>query len=177
LPCCFAIGSRMFIRLLFFLTLIPFLEIYFLIRLSHSIGWGNTLIIIFLTGLIGAALLRKQGHEILMQIQVSAGQNQLPSDALAKGLFTFIGGLLLLTPGIITDFIGLSLIFPLTQALWKKYFMLQWQNGIKAGKVKVYTPFDPSSVYKPQNSRSAFDNEVIDIKASQSQTFDKKYEE
>lgn len=173
----------MFFRLLFLLTFIPFVEIYFLISLSDSIGWSNTLLVIFATGVIGAWLLRKQGHSILMQIQQSTMQNEMPSDAIAKGFFTFIGGLLLLTPGILTDVIGLSLIFPPTQFLWKQYFKGQWQRGMTTGQVQFYSfhrrPRDPDSQNPFERSEpraGRFDTNVIDIRASQSKTIDKKEE-
>jgi len=133
------VGHLMFIRLLFLMTFIPFIEIYFLIRLNRSIGFGNTILVVLVTGVIGAWLLRKQGHSILQEIQKNSQQNQLPSEAISKGFFTFIGGLLLLTPGILTDAIGLSLIFPVTQSLWKKYFMLKWQQGIKKGNIHFHS--------------------------------------
>lgn len=176
----------MFLRLLFLLTFVPFLEIYFLIRLGTSVGWPNTFAIVFITGFLGAWFLKKQGHSILMQVQQSTMQNQLPSDALAKGFFTFVGGLLLLTPGILTDAIGLSLIFPLTQVFWKKYFMNQWKKAMTSGQVQFYSNFPSGSrqntdsdfgqsqnPFRPQQPTSFKDN-VIDIQARKSETQDKK---
>ena len=169
----------MFFRLLFLLTIVPFLEIYFLIRLSGSIGWSNTLLVVFSTGLLGAWLLKKQGHSILSQIQASTGQNQLPSDALSKGFFTFVGGLLLLTPGILTDVFGLSLIFPLTQMFWRKYFVGQWSQAVKAGNIHVHTGFPGATrpgaagPFRPHSGESQrFDATVIDIEAQSSETVD-----
>lgn len=121
-----------------------------------------------------------------MQVQESTHQNQLPSDALAKGFFTFVGGLLLLTPGILTDAIGLSLIFPVTQILWKKYFVGQWARGMASGQVQFYSNFpgqqpgsnqnqnqNPFSEPRSQSPLSR-DSNVIDISAHQSETIDKK---
>lgn len=163
----------MFFRLLFLLTIVPFVELYFLIRLSGAIGFSNTLLLVIVTGVVGAWLLRKQGHSILMEIQQQTRQNKLPSDAIAKGFMTFVGGLLLLTPGVLTDAIGLSLIFPLTQLFWKSYFKKQWKSGIEKGSVKFYTnanfeqnPFHTKRSnydFKEENNRR-MDN-VIDIEA------------
>ena len=168
----------MFLRLLFILTFIPFIEIYFLIRLNDLVGFSNTLLLIVVTGILGAWLLRKQGHSILMEIQKNTQQNQMPSEAISKGFFTFIGGLLLLTPGILTDVIGLSLIFPLTQILWKKFFVGQWQQGIQSGNVQFYSSqnfTEPPPRENPfQSSQQSFGVEVIDIEARDSKTVDKK---
>ncbi len=164
----------MFLRLLFLLTFIPFVEIYFLVKLSGSIGFSNTLLIVIATGVLGAWLLRIQGHSILMEIQKQTQQNRLPSDAIAKGFMTFVGGLLLLTPGVLTDLIGLSLIFPLTQVFWKKYFKAQWTQGIQSGNVTFYSgrnPFQQGPFNQTSNpnedlfrKRPVMDN-VIDIEA------------
>jgi UPF0716 protein FxsA len=177
----------MFGRLLLLLTVIPFVEFYFLIRMSDNIGFGNTVLVVLFTGVLGAWLLRQQGHSILMDLQKQGSQGQLPSDAIAKGFFTFIGGVLLLTPGILTDALGLSLIFPLTQMLWKKFFMGSWERAVKNGHIHVYTtgnfrtpprqnqdPFrqeTPFNLYEQQ--RRQMDPNVIDIKATSSKTVKK----
>lgn len=171
----------MFLRLLFLLTFIPFLELYFLVKLGNSFGWSKTLLLIFTTGVIGAWLLRKQGHSILKQLQENSRQGQVPSDALAKGLFTFIGGLLLLTPGLLTDALGLSLIFPITQIFWKNYFLKQWQSGVSSGRLRFYSshfhqenPFQQEPLQRERSDQQSPNRQnVIDIKATSSTTEDK----
>ncbi len=180
----------MFLRLLFLLTFIPFLELYFLVQLSDNIGFGNTILVVLGTGALGALLLRQQGASILMELQKQGSQGQLPTDAIARGFFTFIGGVLLLTPGILTDALGLSLIFPVTQLLWKKFFMGQWEKGIQSGSIRVFSsqgfrtppqssrdPFreeNPFNIYEEQRRR--MDPTVIDVEARKSTTEKKKDE-
>lgn len=180
----------MFGRLLLLLTVVPFLEFYFLIRLSDNIGFGNTVLVVLITGFLGAFLLRKQGLSIMMELQQQGAQGQLPSDAIAKGFFTFIGGVLLLTPGILTDALGLSLIFPLTQLMWKKFFMGSWERAVKNGNVQFYSagsfktpppssqdPFrqeNPFNIYEQQ--RRQMDPSVIDVEATSSKTVKKEEE-
>ncbi len=178
----------MFGRLLFLLTVVPFLELYFLIQLSDSIGFGNTILIVLVTGVLGAWMLRLQGHSILLEMQKQGAQGQLPSEAIAKGFLTFIGGVLLLTPGILTDALGLSLIFPVTQLLWKKFFMGQWEKGVKSGNIHVFsnqgfqTPRPREDPFGRQQ-RNPFedlqrprqvDSDVIDVEVRSSKTVDKK---
>lgn len=172
----------MFFRLLFLLTFIPFVELYFLIKLSGAIGFGNTLLVVIGTGVLGAWFLRQQGHSILMELQQQSAQGQLPSEAIAKGFFTFVGGLLLLTPGIFTDVLGLSLIFPLTQMAWKKFFMSQWERGVKSGNVQVFTSqgfgvktSENEDPFAGQPSRrSSIDTTIIDVEVQSSETVEKK---
>lgn len=180
----------MFLRLLFLLTFIPFIELYFLIQMSDAIGFNHTVLFVLATGVLGAWLLRKQGHSILRELQQKGSQGELPTDTIAKGLFTFIGGVLLLTPGILTDALGLSLIFPLTQMLWKKFFMSQWERGIQSGQVHVFTsrsrqsPSSDSDPFRQDNpfnlyeqGRRRQDPNVIDIQAHSSKKVDKKQED
>jgi UPF0716 protein FxsA len=167
----------MFLRLFFLLTLIPILEIYFLFRLTELMGWQGTFALVLLTGFVGASLLRRQGHSILMEMQMQTTRGQLPSDSLTRGFFTFVGGLLLLTPGVLTDFLGLSLIFPPTQFLWKKYFAKKWQSGVQSGRVQVFTQTssqwpprpDSQSPYRPTRQNQV-DTEVIDVEVVSSKT-------
>jgi len=167
----------MFLRLLFLLTAVPVAEIYILIHLSDEIGWDGTLLIVIISGILGAQLLRRQGTSILLEIQKSSGQGHLPSEALIKGFFTFIGGLLLLTPGVLTDVLGLSLIFPPTQRLWKTHFSRAWQKGVARGSVQVFTSHRETREHNPwqssNNSRKAsprFDDDVIDVEVVSSKT-------
>lgn len=167
----------MFFRILLVLTFVPFIELYFLIQLSDSIGWSQTIGVIFLTGFLGAWLLRQQGASIFNQLQETTRRNQLPSDALANGFLTFVGGVFLLTPGLLTDVLGLSLILPLTQPLWKSYAFKQWQDGVSTGRVQFYTsvqrpqgatqqnPFQRAPNQSPERGR-----DVIDIEATSSTT-------
>ncbi len=168
----------MFFRLLFLLTFVPLVEIYFLLKISRVIGGMNTLALIFVTGFLGAWLLRRQGHSILLDLQTSHRHQQLPSEAITKGLFIFVGGLLLLTPGVFTDAIGLSLIFPFTQFLWKKFFMGAWQRGLARGRIWVHSSYDNSPGSSPVSSKRdsgrSMDSVVIDVEAQNSQTTDKK---
>ena len=138
----------MFFRLLFLLTFIPILEIFFLIRINKLIGGANTLLLIFITGFIGAWLLRRQGGNILADLQ--RGQRGQTSPV-TQGILIFIGGVLLLTPGVITDALGLSLVFPLTQKLWKKFFVSAWGKGVVYSHFQARSSQTRSSQRRNQN--------------------------
>lgn len=161
------------------LVFIPFIEIYLLLSVKESIGWSNTILLIIFTGLLGATLLKRQGHSILMDLQKNSQQGALPTDAIVKGLFTFVGGLMLLTPGILTDFLGFSLILPGTQALWKRSFLKAFEKGVASGNIHVYSnmgqqrPPGPNPFENPIQRPRKMDPSVIDIEASKSETVHK----
>lgn len=105
----------------FFLALIivPTLELTLLLWASDAMGIFPTLGLIIATGLIGAFLAKKQGLKAFRDIQDSIGRLQPPGEHLINAAFVLVGGVLLLTPGFISDAIGLSLLFKPTQKIYK----------------------------------------------------------
>jgi len=98
----------MFLKLLLLFTLIPIIELYILIEIGGLIGAPNTILIIIMTGIIGAYLARSQGLKIIQKINQSIEQGQTPAKELLEGFFILIGGFALLTPGFMTDIMGLA---------------------------------------------------------------------
>lgn len=94
---------------------VPIIEIYLLLKIGGEIGGANTLSIIILTAMLGAYLLKKEGRTILTKLSLSLAQGKEPSWIILQGLSIFIGGLLLLTPGFLTDLLGFCFVIPLTR--------------------------------------------------------------
>jgi UPF0716 protein FxsA len=113
--------------------LIPAIEITLLIWTGQAIGALNTFIIIILTGILGAALAKKEGAEVLRLTQVQLRNGEIPSQSILDGLCILAGGIVLLTPGFVTDLFGFILLIPYTRAiikLWlKNWFLKHMQNG------------------------------------------------
>ncbi len=104
--------------------LIPVIEIAVFIQLGGQIGLWNTIGLIVLTAFLGTALLRAQGIGALRRAQESMARNVFPTDELFDGICLLIAGVLLLTPGFVTDAIGFSLFIPpfrrfIGAALWR----------------------------------------------------------
>ncbi len=105
----------MFIRLFFLFTTVTFLELALIIKVGTKIGVLDTILLIIFTGIAGAYLARSQGISILSRIQAQLHSGILPTDQMLSGLLVLAGGLLLLTPGFITDLLGLLLIVPVSR--------------------------------------------------------------
>lgn len=120
-----------FFYLILLFTVIPVIEIYFLIQIGSVIGGFNTIAIIFFTGIIGAYFARSQGVMIWGKIQASLGKGELPAENLVHGLLIFAGGLLLITPGFVTDFFGFSLVLPQS-----RYFLFMILKKYLADRIK-----------------------------------------
>jgi UPF0716 protein FxsA len=104
-------------KLLLLFTLVPIIELALLIQVGQWIGMWPTLAIILITALIGAWLARREGTRAWSNVRRALAAGQLPGEALLHGLLVFTGGALLLTPGVLTDVLGLSLLAPPTRTL------------------------------------------------------------
>lgn len=127
----------MFTKLLLVFIAIPFVELIILIKVGEMIGLLPTLAIIISTGLLGAALARSQGFSVLTRIQQSLQQGELPADSLFDGVFVLAGGLLLLTPGFLTDITGFLCLIPATREIFKRWVKAYFKN-----KIRFQNPFD-----------------------------------
>lgn len=130
----------MFFRLFCLFTLVPALEIYILIRVGTLIGALNTILLIALTGIMGAYYARQQGFRILTDIQRRMQGGELPGDELINGALLLVGGALLLTPGFLTDMLGFALIFPITREKIKSVVKSSLKKRIEAGEITIYGP-------------------------------------
>lgn len=102
----------MLLKLCLLFVAVPLLEMALLVAIGNRIGLGPTLGLILLTGLVGAALARRQGAAALRRIRDTLRAGSLPAAALVDGALIVVAGILLLTPGFLTDATGLALLLP-----------------------------------------------------------------
>jgi len=102
----------MFMRLLLIFIIVPLIEIYLLIEIGSRIGASNTILIVIITGVLGAYMMRQEGFYILRNIQNDLSQGVMPTGELISGMLVLIGGIVLLTPGFLTDTIGFIFLIP-----------------------------------------------------------------
>ena len=122
-----------FAKLLILFLIIPVTELYILIEVGKKIGSLTTIGVIILTGIIGAYLVKGQGFMILRKIQNDLNEGIMPGDSLIQGAIILAGGILLLTPGFVTDIVGFIFLIPVSRNIVKKY-LLKWLKGkIKEG--------------------------------------------
>lgn len=97
---------------LFLFIVMPIVEMTVLIKVGGMIGALNTIGLVLLTAVIGAALLRQQGLSTLLRANQRLNSGELPAREVAEGLILAVGGALLLTPGFVTDGIGFLCLMP-----------------------------------------------------------------
>ena len=111
----------MLLKLFLAFTLIPLVEIYLLIKLGQNFGAITSIFLVIFTGILGAYLARMEGLRTLFRIQETMREGRMPGEELLDALLIAIAGLVLITPGFITDVVGFFLLFPFTRMLVKNW--------------------------------------------------------
>lgn len=107
-------------KLFLLFAILPILEITLLIQVGEYIGGWNTVAIVIITAFLGAHLVRQQGLNTLMTAQQKMQSGTLPGQEVAEGLLLVIAGVMLVTPGFITDIFGIILCLPITRPVIAK---------------------------------------------------------
>ncbi|MXY11061.1 MAG: FxsA family protein [Acidimicrobiaceae bacterium] len=104
-------AGAVFVVLLLALLCVPLLELYVIIRVAGGVGTPETIGLLIAVSVVGAWMVRRSGLGVLNQIRVRLNRGELPTGELVDGLLILIAGALMLTPGFITDAVGLLLLF------------------------------------------------------------------
>ncbi len=137
----------MFGKLLLLFTVVPIFELYLLVRIGEKIGTFNTVAIVVFTGVLGASFAKSQGAQIFFKIRSALNQGQMPGRDMVQGVMILIGGILLVTPGIITDLVGFSLLIPFTRKLYADYALYYFKKKFQSGQWQYHStgPSGPGS--------------------------------
>ena len=114
----------MFGRLLLLFILVPLADLMLLLMIAGWTHWTTTVLLVLMSGFAGAWLAKRQSNALGMRIRDQMVQNMVPSNLLTDGAIIIFAAALLITPGLITDLAGLTLLIPFTRELYKKQAML-----------------------------------------------------
>ncbi|HEX9879198.1 MAG TPA: FxsA family protein [Candidatus Binatia bacterium] len=128
----------MIAKLFLLFTLVPLVELYILLRIGSYLGALNTILLIVITGVLGALLARLEGIRTMQQIAQNLSQGLTPAEELIDAVLIFIAGLLLLTPGVLTDVAGLLLLFPPSRTLFKRWLRKKFDRMAASGNFQVH---------------------------------------
>lgn len=112
-------------------------EIAVFITVGKMLGVLTTLSLIILTSVIGVLVAKKQGVESVRNLQTSLAEGNPPGVAIIDTFLIFVGGVLLVTPGFLTDLLGFSLILPFTRKLFKPAIYYWLRNKLKNGQMFI----------------------------------------
>ncbi len=147
------------LRLLLLFTVVPLTELVLLLMLADYAGWRFTVALVLLTGVGGAALARWQGLRCLRRVQRQAGAGQIPADSLMDGVMILVAGVLLVTPGVLTDVVGFALLVPPMRTLLKRGVRRYFEARLQALR---------HSADAPSEFDGAPHDRVIDIRVTDS---------
>ncbi len=119
----------MLLKLFLAFTIIPVIELYLLIKIGSYIGAVYTVILVILSGFTGAYLARVQGARTMYAVRNSFQNGIVPEDELINAFLILVAGIVLLTPGFITDITGIILLIPQTRFAINKFLkrkFVQW---------------------------------------------------
>jgi len=127
--------------LILLFIMIPIMEMALLIKVGQHIGVFNTITIVIGTGIAGALLARREGLKTIYGIQRELEVGILPGDRLIDGFFIFCGGLMLLTPGFVTDLVGFAFLIPYTRNFLKVWLLDRFKTMIDKDKITFFNSF------------------------------------
>ena len=122
---------------------VPFVEIYLLVEIGARIGAPWTILLVVMTAIVGAWLVRVQGLATWRRFQASLARNELPAIALVEGLCLLIAGALLLTPGFFTDTVGFACLIPPLRRTLINHLLRRGMWKAAAGPVRPRDSNDP----------------------------------
>lgn len=149
-------------KLLIFFIVLPLVELCLVLLLGQYIGIPWTIVFIVGTGILGTWLARTQGLSTYRRIQQELSQGRMPTAALIDGALILLAGLLLITPGVLTDLVGILLMIPPTRVLFRRQLIAWFQRNFKIqtlsagprssgdGVVDSYATESPSDSVEPR---------------------------
>ena len=112
-------------------VLVPFAELYVLFKVSDAIGIGWTIGLLVVDSLLGAWLLRSQGRAVWRRFNDMLAQGKVPHREVIDGVLVIFGGAFLITPGFLSDIVGIVLLVPPTRALIRRIVIRRTARGAK----------------------------------------------
>lgn len=108
---------------------VPIVELYTIIRMSGAIGFLNTLGLMVLVAVLGTWLVRREGFRVWNRFNDAVAAGQIPAREIVDGVLILGAGALLLTPGFLSDVLGLFMLFPPTRILFRSYLLRRSKRG------------------------------------------------
>lgn len=140
----------------------PIVELWFIIQVADVIGGWQTIGLLLIEGLLGSWLIKRQGRAVVRRIDQRLKAHDLPTKELADGFLILVAGVLMLTPGFITDIVGFALLFPPTRAIARAALLRRFTARMGQGFTFVSGPMFGGGVGARSRRGDVFDTTVRD---------------
>ena len=124
-------------------------EIYVLVSVGQAIGGLSTVLLVVITAFIGSSLLRQQGWSTMAKAQQSMSEGRTPAMEMMEGVVILVSGILLLTPGFLTDALGLLGLMPWSRSYFINHFLEKNAERVFKQRNSVFINRSSSSEKKP----------------------------
>jgi len=132
--------------------IVPLAELYVILKVGDTIGIGWTIVLLVADSLLGSWLLRSQGRAVWRRFNAILSQGRVPHREVVDGVLVIFGGAFLITPGFLTDIVGVLLLLPPTRAVARRMLMRRMGRGTVVGG-------RPRSDYDVEGSAREYDDE------------------
>ena len=149
----------MFKWLLLAFTVIPLVELFLLIKVGEFVGLPATICIVLVTGILGATLAKAEGFRVLREWQESLARGTVPKEGVVSSALVLVAGVLLVTPGVLTDLFGLSMLLPQVRHVVAEFIKKRFNNAVAAGNVRVISNMD--------GFQRRYEPDVIDVEGEE----------
>ena len=149
----------MFGKLLLLFILVPLAELYLFIELGSRLGLVETVLIVIVTGALGAWLTKWQGARALARFRQASAEGRLPHEEVLDGLLILVAGAVLITPGFLTDAVGFLALLPPVRSFARKHLA-----SYLSSRITLITPNTPPPAASPHAGDDVIDVEVVDEK-------------
>ena len=106
----------MLVLALLFLV-VPLLELYVIIQVGQTIGAVNVILLLLAMSILGGWLMKREGMGVLRRFQAQVQRGEIPATEIVNGFLILFGGALMLTPGFLSDVVGMALLLPPVRAV------------------------------------------------------------
>ena len=139
-------------------------EIYVLVSVGDAIGAWSTILLVIITALIGSTLLKQQGWSIMAKAQQSIAEGRTPALEMLEGVVILVSGVLLLTPGFITDGLGLLGLMPWSRSYFINHFLEKNAERVFSKRNSVFIHKTSNQETKTSNKDEPIEGEFWEDK-------------
>jgi UPF0716 protein FxsA len=129
---------------------VPLAELYVILQVGEAIGAVWTILLLAADSVLGSLLLRNQGRTVWRRFNATLGEGRMPHREVIDGVLVVFGGAFLITPGFLTDIVGLLLLIPPTRALIRPLVVSRLGKRVAVGVVGTQGP-----PRRPRNGRGS----------------------
>jgi UPF0716 protein FxsA len=122
--------------------IVPLAELYLILKVGDAIGAVWTILLLAADSVLGSVLLRTQGRAVWARFNTTLAEGKMPHREVMDGVLVIFGGAFLITPGFLTDIVGLTLLIPPTRAVVRRLVVRRLGRRVAVGSTRPRGRFD-----------------------------------